>query len=106
MSPVALVTGAASGIGARGAARRREDGMTVVTVDLQDADVEVDLTTRAGNRAAVDAALERHGRLDVVVPNAGVQHVSAIEEFPEDRWEQLIGLLLTSPFLLARYAWP
>src|SRR3954469_1728331 len=103
---VALVTGAASGIGQAIAVRLRDAGATVVTADLRDSDVEADLTTREGNRAAVDAARSRHGRLDVVVPNAGFQHVSGIETFPEDRWEQLIALLLTSPFLLARYAWP
>ena len=52
----------------------------------------------------VDSALERFGRLDVIVANAGVQHVSAIAEFPEDKWDLLISLMLTSPFLLARYA--
>jgi 3-hydroxybutyrate dehydrogenase len=70
-------------------------------VDVQDAD----LTTREGNRAVVDAALERYGRLDAVIPNAGFQHVAPVSEFPEDRWDALIALLLTSPFLLARYAW-
>jgi 3-hydroxybutyrate dehydrogenase len=65
-----------------------------------------DLTTRDGNRAAVDAAQGRFGRLDAVIPNAGFQHVSAVEEFDEDRWDALVALLLTSPFLLARYAWP
>ncbi len=65
-----------------------------------------DLTTREGNRAAVDAALERFGRLDAIVPNAGFQHVSPVEEFPEDRWDALLAILLTSPFLLAKYAWP
>ena len=103
---VALVTGAASGIGAAISERLRTAGATVVTADLRDADVQADLTTREGNRAAVDVALSRHGRLDVVVPNAGVQHVAPVEEFPEARWDELIALLLTSPFLLARYAWP
>ena len=65
-----------------------------------------DLTTREGNRAAVDAALERFGRLDAIVPNAGFQHVSPVAEFPEDRWDALLSILLTSPFLLAKYAWP
>ena len=65
-----------------------------------------DLTTRAGNRAAIEGALERFGRLDAVVPNAGFQHVSPVEEFDEDRWDALVALLLTSPFLLARHAWP
>jgi 3-hydroxybutyrate dehydrogenase len=102
---VALVTGAASGIGAAVAEKLRAAGATVVTADLRDADVSADLTTREGNRAVVDAALAAHGRLDVIVPNAGFQHVAPVGEFPEDRWEQLIALLLTSPFLLARYGW-
>ena len=37
--------------------------------------------------------------------NAGVQHVAPVAEFPEDKWDTLIALLLTSPFLLAKYAW-
>jgi len=65
-----------------------------------------DLTTRTRNRSAVEAALERFGRLDIIVANAGFQHVAPIAEFPEDRWDALIALLLTSPFLLARYGWP
>ena len=40
------------------------------------------------------------------MPNAGFQHVAPVEEFEEDRWDALLALLLTSPFLLARYAWP
>ena len=68
--------------------------------------MRADLTTREGNSAAVATAVERFGRLDAVIPNAGFQHVAPIEEFPEDRWDALIALLLTSPFLLARYAWP
>jgi 3-hydroxybutyrate dehydrogenase len=50
-------------------------------------------------------ALERHGRLDAVVANVGFQHVAPVAEFPEDRWDALIALLLTSPFLLAKYSW-
>ena len=108
---VALVTGAASGIGRAIAARLERDGMQVVAVDLKpDPEgpgdpVAADLTTREGNRAAVDAALERHGRLDALVPNAGFQHVAPVADFPEDRWDALVALLLTSPFLLAKYAW-
>ena len=66
---------------------------------------EADLTSHQGNRDAVDAALERFGRLDVVVANAGFQHVAPIDEFPEEKWESLVSLLLTSPFLLAKYSW-
>jgi 3-hydroxybutyrate dehydrogenase len=103
----ALVTGSASGIGAAIATHLREQGWDVLGVDLADgADLQADLTTREGNRAAVQAAVERFGRLDAVIPNAGVQHVAPVAEFPEERWDQLIALLLTSPFLLAKYAWP
>ena len=84
----------------------------MLAVDLEPAEdgpgeaFAADLTTREGNKAAVDAALERFGRLDAIVPNAGFQHVSPVAEFPEDRWDALLAILLTSPFLLAKYAWP
>jgi 3-hydroxybutyrate dehydrogenase len=99
--PAALVTGAASGIGKATAERLRADGYDVLGFDLEDGD----LTTREGNAHAVKTALDRFGRLDVVVANAGIQHVAAVREFPDDRWDQIIALLLTSPFLLAKHAW-
>jgi len=107
-----LVTGAASGIGRAVAARLQAEGMQVLAVDLHPdragpgVPYECDLTTREGNRGAVSAALERFGRLDAIVANAGFQHVAPVSEFPEDRWEAILSLLLTSPFLLAKYAWP
>jgi 3-hydroxybutyrate dehydrogenase len=96
-----LVTGAAGGIGRAIVERLERDGWAVHGVDVGDAD----LTTREGNRAVVDAAFERFGRLDAIVPNAGFQHVAPVAEFPEDEWDRLLALLLTSPFLLAKYAW-
>ena len=104
----ALVTGAASGIGAAIADRLAADGWDVLRVDLEaagDDGLAADLTTREGNRAAVETALHRFGRLDAIVANAGFQHVAPVDEFPEDRWDALLDLLLTSPFLLARYGW-
>ena len=97
----ALVTGAASGIGRAIALRLEKEGWQVHGVDVADGD----LTTREGTRAIVDAALRRLGRIDAVVANAGFQHVSPIRTFEEDRWDALVAVLLTSPFLLAKYAW-
>jgi 3-hydroxybutyrate dehydrogenase len=102
MNRHALVTGGARGIGAAIVERLRADGWLVHSVDIEDAD----LTTREGNSAVVEAALERFdGRLDAVVANAGFQHVAPVRDFPEDQWERLQALLVTSPFLLAKYAW-
>jgi 3-hydroxybutyrate dehydrogenase len=108
----ALVTGAASGIGRATAARLHDGGIDVLAVDLRpDPDgpgtpYQADLTDPEANRTAVMTALERFGRLDIVVAGAGIQHVSPIQEFPLDRWDTILALMLTSPFLLARYAWP
>jgi 3-hydroxybutyrate dehydrogenase len=108
----AIVTGAASGIGRAVAERLETDGMHVLAVDLRpDPDgpgtpFEADLTSAEANEQAVNTALDRFGRVDVVVANAGIQHVAPIDEFPVDKWNTIVSLLLTSPFLLAKYAWP
>ena len=111
MSRQAIVTGAASGIGRAVAAALVESGAQVLAVDLEpDPDgpgepFAADLTTREGNRAAVERAVAEFGGLDTIVANAGFQHVAPVAEFDEDRWDALLALLLTSPFLLARYGW-
>jgi 3-hydroxybutyrate dehydrogenase len=109
--PSAIVTGAASGIGRAIAQRLTNEDWRVLAVDLEPAPdgpgdpYNADLVTREGNRSAIEEAIRRYGGVDAVVANAGFQHVSPIGEFDEDKWDAMIAILLTSPFLLAKYAW-
>ena len=115
---IAIVTGGASGIGLACAERLAADGMKVVIADMNEkAGAEhakrlagdfifSDLGARSGCKQLVDETLKRHGTVHVLVNNAGFQHVSPIEDFPEEQWERMISLMLTAPFLLTRYCWP
>ena len=114
---VAVVTGAASGIGRAIAIRLAADGAQVVAVDRNpeaagEAEaigarfLACDLSQRADCRMVIDRTLDQFGRVDILVNNAGFQHVAPIEAFPEDTWDELLAVLLTAPFLLTRYAWP
>ena len=118
MKKIAIVTGAASGIGLACAERLAADGATVVLADLNEKAgnehakrlggffVPADLSARRGCKNLVEETLKRFETVHILVNNAGFQHVAPIEEFPEERWEQMIGLMLTAPFLLTRYCWP
>jgi 3-hydroxybutyrate dehydrogenase len=115
---VALVTGAASGIGRACAERLAADGMRVCIVDVDEPRgrevaerwdghfVKADLTRREACRRAVDETVSALGGLDVLVNNVGFQHIDPVPEFPEDIWGAMQALMLTAPFLLSKYAWP
>jgi 3-hydroxybutyrate dehydrogenase len=85
--------------------------MSVLAVDLEPAadgpgqPYQADLRETQQNKAAVEQALSAFGRLDAVIPNAGFQRVAPVADFDEAQWESMLSLLLTSPFLLAKYAW-
>ena len=118
MRKVAIVTGGASGIGLACAERLAKDGCAVIVADLNPSAgteharrlnghfVQADLSRREGCRQLVDETLRLHGTVHILVNNAGYQHVSPIEDFPEEQWERMISLMLTAPFLLTRYCWP
>jgi len=114
---VAIVTGAASGLGKAIAERLAADGAQVVVADISEQGREVaaaigglfiqgDQAKRQDCKALVDAALARFGSVHILVNNAGFQHVSTIEDFPEDMWDTMQAVMLTAPFLLTRYCWP
>lgn len=114
---VALVTGAASGIGRACAEALAADGYRLTLTDIDEAQgrevaealdatfVAADLASSEGCRTAVDGALAAHGALDVLVCNAGFQHIEPLPSFPEATWDRMLAVMLTAPFLLTKYAW-
>jgi 3-hydroxybutyrate dehydrogenase len=114
----ALVTGAASGIGRAIAEGLTAHGACVLLADLNEDGQAIaarlpnarfqqaDVSSRDDCRALVACAEEVWGGVDILVNNAGLQHVAPVEEFPEDRWEQLIRTMLIGPFVLTKYAIP
>ncbi|MGW1676923.1 3-hydroxybutyrate dehydrogenase [Saccharopolyspora sp. NPDC002376] len=107
----ALVTGAASGIGAAVARRLADAGAEVVAVDRAAAKVEA-LAAEIGAEALVvdlddlDAAADLGSRADIVVNNAGMQHVAPIHEFPTDVFSSMLRVMVESPFRIVRAALP
>lgn len=105
MSRVALVTGAARGQGAAIAARLRADGFQVAAADLleiTDSDVlplTLDVTSEAQWTAAVAAVVERFGRLDVLVNNAGALHRAPLGEETAEGFERAWRINTLGPFL-------
>lgn len=68
--------------------------------------VQTDLSDSSQCKALVTESIEAYGRIDVLVNNGGFQHVSPIEGFPEDKWNAMISVMLTAPFLLTKAVWP
>ena len=114
---VAIVTGAGSGIGQACAEALARQGNQVIVSDVDAVQgqavarsidgyfVEADLSQRAACRRLVDETLERFGKINILVNNAGFQSINAVEDFPEDIWDTMIAVMLTAPFLLSKYAW-
>jgi 3-hydroxybutyrate dehydrogenase len=107
----ALVTGAASGIGAACARRLADAGASVTVLDVAEDKAKEIAREVGGEPLAVDmsdtaAVAELEVDVDILVNNAGMQYVSAVQDFPPEKWQQIINIMLTGPFLLSRAALP
>ncbi|RZN07895.1 short-chain dehydrogenase [Bradyrhizobium genosp. SA-3] len=103
---VALVTGAAGGLGKAIVSELRERGADVHGVGIASEGVlHADLSTASGNRDMIAHVLATAGRLDILVLNAGCQFVAPIDQFPDAEWERLRGVMLDGPFFAMKAAW-
>jgi len=122
---IALVTGAASvpGLGSATAFRFAEEGAILFVTDLDGEGAERtaqairdkggeatamahDVTSTDAWDRVFDAIVAAHGRLDVLVNNAGIQHVAPLDQFPPEKWDAILAINLSSAFHTTRLALP
>jgi 3-hydroxybutyrate dehydrogenase len=120
---VAVITGAASGMGLAFAEALAEQGCQIALADLSEeagkaAEQKLlaagancffhktDVSSGRDARALIEATMEKFGRVDILINNAGIQHLAPIHEFDEEKWNQLIAVMLTGTFLCTKYALP
>ena len=105
---VAIVTGAASGIGKATVELFRSEGATVVGSDVSDgADVRMDAGSEADVKSLVDEVSTKHGRLDTIFANAGISGgFASISEQTAEDWAEILRVNLIGPFLAIKYAAP
>ncbi|MCX7886894.1 MAG: SDR family oxidoreductase [Verrucomicrobiae bacterium] len=101
---VAIVTGAAQGLGAAICQRLGAEGACVVPADIKGLDVSVDVTNEAQVRDLFDRTVSEHGRVDIVVANAAILIAEPIIEADADRWLRVMHVNLFGSFLTMKHA--
>jgi 3-hydroxybutyrate dehydrogenase len=106
-----LITGAASGIGLGLTRHFAAQGHRVIACDLQTPDLDAPVRKLAFDVADAEQIERAMAKVaddppDVLINNAGLQHVAPLEEYPPERWQQLIAVMLTGAALMTRAALP
>lgn len=120
---VVLITGAASGIGYEISVDFAKEGAKVVLTDINEEAVKkaaeilksegldcigikCDVTNEDDIKNAIQETVAHYGSLDVLINNAGMQYIAPLEEFPTEKYELLIRIMLIAPFIATKHALP
>lgn len=120
---VVFITGAAGGIGFEIARQFAKEGAMVVISDLDTKKLKIaestlrsqnlkilsiacDVTNENQIKATLNKTYKRYGRIDILINNAGLQYVSSIEEFPTDKFELLLKVMLVASFITTKHVFP
>lgn len=123
MKRTALITGATSGIGKAIATKFAREGYNIIfdSIDANGAEVAqqiaeafhidhlyfaVNIADKEACKTMVKDALAKFGAIDVLINNAGIQFVSPIDEFPDEKWDAIMAVNLSSAFHLSKAVWP
>ena len=120
---VAIITGSARGIGFEIGKYFAADGAKVVLSDINNEmlqesaeslrqlgyeaiGIKADVTKEEDLQNLITETKNTYGRVDIVINNAGLQHVAPIEEFPTEKFELMQKIMLTAPFILTKHVFP
>lgn len=112
MSKTAIITGGSSGIGLAILKSLEASGITAVSWDIQppqDASVpyiNCDVTNEEKVKTALTETVKKYGTPEILINNCGLQFLSPVDEFPIEKWNQLMGILLTGTFLCSKHLIP
>ncbi|MBM7094445.1 MULTISPECIES: 3-hydroxybutyrate dehydrogenase [Alteribacter] len=120
---VVFITGSAGGIGLEIGIRFAEQKAKVILSDIKEEPlqeavnnlkekgysvdgIKCDVTDEEDIQRAMDELIDKYGRVDVLINNAGIQHVANLEDFPTEKYELLLKIMLVGPFIATKIAFP